>query len=197
MNDIKKLINLKKSAGSHSPSIKEIEKTLGYNPVRHDFCFLSNPYATELLIQELENKIDLFKLLEQYPASNSYVAKNISLLEELPHENIVVGNGAIECITWLAQQSHDRTLLIPLPTFSTYYEYFDNYKYSNKTLKTADDYLNEAEVNKCDDILVIYPNNPDGNYLPLDELVKLINGTDKRIIIDESFSHFFTKLQRI
>ena len=52
MNDkqiIEKLLRIKKYSGNHSPSLKEIEAVVGYNPVKIDACFLSNPYATDLI----------------------------------------------------------------------------------------------------------------------------------------------------
>ena len=189
-NDIEKLIELKNKAGTHSPSIEEIKKVLSYNPVKHDFCFLSNPYATELVIKEIEGKIDLFNLLEQYPANNEFVCKNISILEGLNYKNMVVGNGAIEAISWVARESKNNKILINAPTFSSYYEFYENYHLETNNLMTAKEILNSAENNNCNDILIIYPNNPDGSYMDLDELKILINQEKYRIILDESFSHF-------
>ena len=54
--DQKKILRkLKNNAGSHSPSPKEIFASLGYNPIKHDYCFLSNPYATDLVVDRFSD----------------------------------------------------------------------------------------------------------------------------------------------
>lgn len=193
MNDTEKLINLKKASGTHSPSTKEIESVLGYNPVKHDFCFLSNPYATIMLMEELVKSIDskgFFKVLEEYPASNSYIAKNLSKIEGLNPEEMVVGNGAIECIYWATNYCKITKLLIPVPTFSSYYEFSSDYELYSGKKDTAISLLNGAKESGCDAILIIYPNNPDGAYIDLGELEKLLMQREIKIIVDESFCHF-------
>lgn len=196
--NIKILKKLKEKSGSHSPSPKEIEAELGFDPIKYDYCFLSNPYATEMVIREFNKYLTeqtVFQLFESYPADQSFVGKHLSKLENLNPDYLVCGNGAVECINWVCDGWELNNLLIPLPTFSTYYEvlsnrftFVDNLYQPDLNIKEL---LSEAEKNKCDSILLINPNNPTGSHLSLDQLEELTQSAkDKKIIIDESFSHF-------
>ena len=44
---------LKDNSGTHSPSISTILDVVGEDTISIDACFLSNPYATELFIKNL------------------------------------------------------------------------------------------------------------------------------------------------
>lgn len=199
------LKKLKSESGSHSPSTKDIISCLGYNPIKHDFCFLSNPYATDLVVDRLaslfsDRKI-IFEFLEAYPASSKYVAKNIAKLEGLNSNNLVVGNGAIQAIEWVCEGWGLERLLIPIPTFSTYYEFlgdkcvFTDDFWLERDL-SADKLLRLADENFSDSILLIYPNNPTGEAMSLKELKRLVDNLgEKKLIIDESFSHFISEYE--
>ena len=127
------LKKIKDRAGDHSPSPKEIIAGLGYNPIKHDFCFLSNPYATDIVADHFKNyfskKGNIFNALESYPADQSYVGKNIAKFEDLNSDYVVVGNGAVQAIEWVCEGWGLKNLLIPTPTYSTYYELL-NEKYT-------------------------------------------------------------------
>lgn len=193
------LKRLKVKSGLHSPSPKEIEGALGFNPIKIDFCFLSNPYATDLVISHYKNRLSekqLFSLFESYPASSDYVAGNISKFEGIAPEKIVMSNGAIQAIEWVSEYWAVHKLLIPIPTFSTYYEYLDSrYVFGDRRLNaescTANDLLSEADRKGCDSILLIMPNNPTGHAMSLNEFTALVNNLgSKKLIVDESFCHF-------
>lgn len=199
------LKELKADSGSHSPSTKEIEFCLGYNPIKHDFCFLSNPYATDLVVDALHSMLSdrniMFGFLESYPASSKYVSKNIAEFEGLNPEFVVVGNGAVQAIEWVCEGWGLQRLLIPIPTFSTYYEFLgDKCVFTDELWLggnvTASNLLNLADKYSSDSILLIYPNNPTGEAISLDELKSLtaqLGG--RKLIIDESFSHFTSSYQ--
>ncbi len=46
----KQLAEIKRKSGSHSPSPAMLANVRGIE-VKHDFCFLGNPYATELFLK--------------------------------------------------------------------------------------------------------------------------------------------------
>lgn len=203
---VKILKKIKKTAGLHSPSIKEIVAELGYNPIKHDFCFLSNPYATNLVVdffkEFFSKKKSIFNILESYPANYTYVAKRISLFEGLDSKFMVVGNGAMQAIEWVCEGWGIKNLLIPIPTYSSYYELLNNKHtftsnfWLSKNL-TAKNLLKIAEKKNCDSILLIYPNNPTGEIMELKELNKLVTLLgNKKLIIDESFSHFIDSYEK-
>ena len=204
MEGLETLIKLKKEAGNHSPSLKMIIDGLGYDPVKHDFCFLSNPYATRNVVSKLKESINsesINRLVESYPADTKYVANNIARIEDVDPSFMVVGNGAVQCIEWVCEGWEIKNLYIPKPTFSTYYELLPN----NHTLSTfnwleegisAKDFLDDAIQHNCDAIVIINPNNPSGTFFKSEELLNLINNdAGIKIIIDESFCHFLTDFE--
>jgi histidinol-phosphate/aromatic aminotransferase/cobyric acid decarboxylase-like protein len=198
---IKLIRELKRASGSHSPSRAEIIDTIGYDPVKYDFCFLSNPYATDLIVPRIIDQFDqskLFQLLESYPASGSVVARRIANFEGANASNIVVGNGAVQCIEWVCLGWGIKRLLVPTPTFSTYYEILGTRAHLSSNLAfgtgiNAAQILQEADATSSDAILLIHPNNPTGEALETEDLRELVSKLQgKKLIIDESFSHFLS-----
>jgi histidinol-phosphate/aromatic aminotransferase/cobyric acid decarboxylase-like protein len=134
-------------------------------------------------------------LLESYPAGGAVVAPRIAALEGVNPADIIVGNGAVQCIEWACLGWGFNRLLVPTPTFSTYYEVLGSRAHlePNISLSTINhvDLLDRVHAANCDALLIIHPNNPTGDALELDELKKLIDNSGHiKIIIDESFSHF-------
>lgn len=199
-----KIAQLKEAAGSHSPSIFTIVEELPELEVKVDACFLSNPYATDLFLEYLKNElIDTNKLrdvLEFYPSQNEVIAEVIGKSININKENIIVGNGAIELIQAVMHRYAGDKVVVNIPTFSSYYEFaLDNTEVVYYQLKKednyelmADDYLNFIKKTNPDSVVIINPNNPNGGYLPYEQLRYLLNNLKevKNIIIDESFIHF-------
>ena len=200
----KKIKELKKESGSHSPSIFTFAKNIPELDVKIDACFLSNPYATNLFIDYLKKDlIETGKLrdyMEFYPSQNNVIAESISESINISSENIFVGNGAIEIIQAVMHNFVENKIIVNIPTFSSYYEFANPQTkvFYHQLDKDADFILDPNKyleyVNKInpDSLVIINPNNPDGSYLKIDDLEYLIKELQhiKNIIIDESFIHF-------
>ena len=88
--------------------------------------FLSNPYATELFLEYFKRLLqtgEINKLIEFYPSQNKIIAGYISEAINFNSKNIFVCNGAIEGIQAVFQKFLRGKISIPIPTFSSYYEY--------------------------------------------------------------------------
>lgn len=162
-----------------------------------DFCYLVNPYfPSEKMKDELRANYDT--LLTQYPSGmnvNSLLAaKNFGVHQE----NIVVGNGAAELIKSLMKYLNGKVGFIR-PTFDEYPNRYDrrnsvdfipgNHDYSY----TADDIINYFEDKDVQNLIVINPDNPTGNYIPKNDLLRLISWSKNNritLVIDESFVDF-------
>lgn len=162
-----------------------------------DFCYLVNPfYPNNKLISEMQ--ANFTSLLTQYPsgmAVNSLTAaKNFGLKDY----EMVVGNGAAELIKSLMEKLPGR-LGIAFPTFQEYpnrkntedvVPYFvqnDNYSY------TADDLMNFYDDKDIDILTLINPDNPSGNYIRRDDVLRIAQWCEQkniRFIVDESFVDF-------
>jgi len=166
-------------------------------PKMLDFCYLVNPYfPTQKMKDEMRASFDT--LLTEYPSGmrvNSLLAeKNFGVRQE----NIVIGNGAAELIKSLMEGLSGTTGFIR-PTFEEYPNRYDkgnsvcftpdNPDYSY----TVDDLIKFFGENRVDNLVVVNPDNPSGNYMPKSDVLKLINWSNEqgiKLIIDESFVDF-------
>ena len=162
-----------------------------------DFCYLVNPYfPSEKMKDELRANFDT--LLTEYPSGmrvNSLLAaKNFGVHQE----NILVGNGAAELIKSLMGYLDGRVGFIR-PTFDEYPNRYDrsnsvDFTPDNKDYSyTAEDLMVYFEDKDIQNLIVINPDNPSGNYIPKADLLRLIDWTGKKkikLVIDESFVDF-------
>ena len=162
-----------------------------------DFCYLVNPYfPPERMKDELRANFDT--LLTQYPSGmrvNSLLAaKNFGVHPE----NIIVGNGAAELIKSLMGYL-EGTVGFIRPTFDEYPNRYEqqkaiNFIPNNRDYSySADDIIDFFTDKDIQNLVVVNPDNPSGNYIPKSGLIRLINWSSSRgikLIIDESFVDF-------
>lgn len=198
-----KIKMLKNAAGTHNPSILTTAQKIPELDIKIDACFLSNPYATDLFFEyftkELVQSHKLKEYLEFYPSQNRIVASVISKFTKINEKNIFVGNGAIEVIQAIMYDFVDKKIVINIPTFSSYYEFAKDktevifYKLSkgNDYALDIEHYIDFIKKQKPDSVVIINPNNPDGNYINKDNLRYILKELSfVKNIIDESFIHF-------
>lgn len=162
-----------------------------------DFCYLVNPYfPPQRLIDEIQ--ANFTSLLTQYPSGmrvNALLAaKNFAVHQQ----NILVGNGAAELIKALMARLEGVTGFIR-PTFEEYPNRYQDrpnvcftpagpdFRY------TADDLMAFFGPQDIDNLALINPDNPTGNYIPAPDVLRLADwaqGKGIRLILDESFADF-------
>lgn len=166
-------------------------------PKMLDFCYLVNPYfPTPKMKAEMRASFDT--LLTEYPSGmrvNSLLAaKNFGVRQE----NIVVGNGAAELIRSLMGMLEDVTGFVR-PTFEEYPNRYDpdcsvSFVPSNADYAyTADDLMQFFGEHPVDNLVVVNPDNPSGNYMPKADVLRLIGWCKEkgiRLVMDESFVDF-------
>lgn len=195
-----KLYDLKKQNGTHSPSINTIIENIPDIQCSIDACFLSNPYATDLFLKKFTEDLitpnNIRNYLELYPQQNKFVSKKISQYINIPSENILVGNGAIEIIEKVMNNMSGK-MLVGLPTFSSYYEFNKECEVvqSKKSLLTSSDVITEVRRTNSNNLLLVNPNNPTGHYIDKSQIIEILSNLREldTIIVDESFIHFSTK----
>ena len=162
-----------------------------------DFCYLVNPYLpTQKMKDELRASFDT--LLTEYPSGmrvNSLLAaKNFGVHQE----NILVGNGAAELIKSLMGYLDGKVGFIR-PTFDEYPNRYDrkisvDFTPDNRDYSyTADDLITYFSDKDIQNLIIINPDNPSGNYIPKADLLRLIEWAGNsgiKLIIDESFVDF-------
>lgn len=162
-----------------------------------DFCYLVNPYfPPQRLIDEIQ--ANFTSLLTQYPSGmrvNALLAaKNFAVHQQ----NILVGNGAAELIKALMARLEGVTGFIRL----TFEEYPNRYQDRPNVCftpagpdfrYTADDLMAFFGPQDIDNLVLINPDNPTGNYIPAPDVLRLADwaqGKGIRLILDESFADF-------
>lgn len=166
-------------------------------PKMLDYCYLVNPYFNKSrIIDEMEA---FFKtLIAEYPSGmkvNSLIASQCWGVKE---EYIIPGNGAAELIKALMELLPG-TIGITRPTFEeypnrrnkeeliTFIPKNSDYRY---TIKDLMDFFGKNHANN---ILLINPDNPSGNFIPIDDVITFAawcQHQDIRLIVDESFVDF-------
>ena len=166
-------------------------------PKMVDFCYLINCYyPPRKMLDEMKANFD--SLVCQYP-SGMYVnsllaARNFGLRQD----QIVPGNGAAELIKVILEQT-DGKMGVIRPTFE---EYSNRYRAEDLVVFQtqhpdfrygAGDIIRFFEDKGIKHLVIINPDNPTGNYIPREDILRLIQWTKSagiRLIVDESFVDF-------
>lgn len=164
-----------------------------------DFCYLVNPYYPQVkMIEEMKASFEM--LLTQYPSGmerNSLLAaKNFGVEQN----HIVIGNGAAELIkSLLSYLSETEKCGFIRPTFE---EYPNRCKKENEVIMnvsypdfsyTADEVISYFSEHKVSSLFLINPDNPSGNYISRENILKIASWAEKeniRLVVDESFADF-------
>ena len=162
-----------------------------------DFCYLVNPYfPKKRMIDEM--KANFEPLLRDYPSGmgvNSLLAGKYFGIRQ---KYVVVGNGAAELIKSL-MENHNGKLGVTYPTFEEYPNRHNQsdlviFKPQNVDFSySADDLMVFFEDRDISSLLIVNPDNPSGNFIPLHDLFRLAEWSqtkDIRFIVDESFVDF-------
>lgn len=160
-----------------------------------DFCYLVNPYfPPKRLVDEMAANFKV--LMESYPSGMSVNKLLAAKFFGVRPNEIIIGNGAAELISILLN-CDDRKTGIMLPTFEEYTNRLSADRLSF-FVPDNDDFsynINDIEnlSKEVDQIIIVNPNNPTGQLIPIEDILTLankLNISKKRIIVDESFIDF-------
>ena len=162
-----------------------------------DFCYLVNPFfPPQKLKDELKANFDV--LLSEYPSGMRINSLLIAKYFHIKKEYAVVGNGAAELIKSLMEGLHGKLGVI-YPTFEEYSNRYSQVELvtfipSNENFSyTADDLMVYFRDKDIKSLLLINPDNPSGNFIPFQDLIRLAQWTQECnicFIVDESFVDF-------
>ncbi len=162
-----------------------------------DFCYLVNPYfPSPKMKDEMRSNFD--NLLTEYPSGmyvNSLIAGKCFGVNA---EHIVVGNGAAELIKSLMESLEGRFGVV-YPTFEEYPNRVETQRVE-KFVPQSEDFHYDVdaltayfEKHPVENLLLINPDNPSGNYIKYSELLRLLDWARSRscrLVVDESFADF-------
>lgn len=166
-------------------------------PKMLDYCYLVNPYfRRSRIIDEIE--ANFRTLIGEYPSGMTVNTLLASKCWGVREEYIIPGNGAAELIKAL-MEILPGTMGIIRPTFEeysnrrknselvTFIPQNEDYRY------TVQELMDFFSNNHIDNLLLINPDNPSGNFIPKNDVIMLADWCEKRhsrLIIDESFVDF-------
>lgn len=163
-----------------------------------DFCYLVNPhFPSKKMKNELATNFDI--LLCNYPSGQEVISLLASKIYKLNIQNIVVGNGASELIKYILLKLNGSYGIIT-PSFDEYKNRLNNINeiiYYDSSVNdfhyTANDIINYFNNRNIENLIIINPDNPTGNYIKKQDMVSLLEWSlqkNIKIILDESFVDF-------
>lgn len=184
---------------SHGANIFEIAKNEGIEikDIR-DFSSNINPLGpSKKALDELKNNLNL---LSSYPDVD-YVdlKKSISTYADCKSENIVLGLGSTEILKDAINFFAPKISMILSPCYSEYERELK--KISSKIIEYDLEEKNNFKINideiikiinekKVEFLIFANPNNPTGTILKSQEIEKILNETDTKILVDETYIEF-------
>ena len=127
------------------------------------------------------------------------VKKQLAKVKQVPEESIFIGNGSDEPIDLMyrcfTEPKVDNVVAMD-PTYGMYKVCADinDVEYRTVMLETGFRLNAEKMLAACDEhtkiIWLCTPNNPSGNALDTNEVIKVLNGFDGFVVVDEAYSDF-------
>lgn len=162
-----------------------------------DFCYLVNPYFPDYkLVSELKANFD--RLLFDYPSGMRINTLLAAKMFGVKQEYAIVGNGAAELIKALLERVKGKYGVV-YPTFEEYPNRLDEDKITAFIPNNSDFSYNSDDIIEFFDkkdiqvFALINPDNPSGNFISKQEIIKLCQWANKKqikLIVDESFVDF-------
>ena len=166
-------------------------------PQMLDYCYLVNPYFPSRRMKD-EMRANFDTLLTEYPSGmkvNTLIASKCFGVSE---QYLVPGNGAAELIKGLSQEG-EYLIGFVRPTFEEYPNRVDKERHvtfvpQNEDYRyTADDLMAFFADKGIGQLMLINPDNPSGNFIPKDDVLRLASWCEQRsirLVVDESFVDF-------
>jgi len=162
-----------------------------------DFCYLVNPYyPPQKLVDELQASFPT--LLQSYPSGQNVNRLLAAMHFSIHQDQIVVGNGASELIKSLMSLLTGDLGVIH-PSFAEYGNRYANGKLvvfvpqNRDYTYTSEDLISFFQTHPISTLLVVNPDNPSGNLIGKEDLLRLLAWAEDRhirLIVDESFIDF-------
>jgi histidinol-phosphate aminotransferase len=180
-------------------SIEETAAELGISP--SDIVKLDqneNPYGTSLGVFDSLATYDHY---HHYPdASQRGARERIAEYSGAPADRIMIGNGSDELIDMLilATIEPGDEVIVPMPTFGVYAARPPLLGGVVKTVERKPDFdldtdaILDAVTDRTKLIFLTHPNNPTGNLVTTQQLVKVLR-TGALVVVDEAYYEFSNK----
>ncbi|MDE6004772.1 MAG: aminotransferase class I/II-fold pyridoxal phosphate-dependent enzyme, partial [Oscillospiraceae bacterium] len=159
-----------------------------------DFSANINPFGVpESVITAIKNALSD---IAYYPDSyQRKLRQELANYHQIQANQIVCGNGGADVLFRTIQAIQPKNALLPVPVFTEYekalLENNSNINYWNMPdLQITEDLILELEQNNYDFLILCNPNNPTGNCIARELLLKILNLAKQKnifILLDECF----------
>ncbi|MCC8027709.1 MAG: aminotransferase class I/II-fold pyridoxal phosphate-dependent enzyme [Clostridium sp.] len=164
-------------------------------PYMKDFCYLVNPYfPNQRLLDEMKASFE--RLVYSYPSGLEVNCLLAAKSLGLKREHVCVGNGAAELIRAFLEEREGPAGIIR-PVFEEYNAYLKHsvvFETEDRDFRYGSgDIIDFFESKSLETLILVNPDNPSGNYISPEELMRLIGWTGERgirFVVDESFVDF-------
>ncbi|HET9016329.1 MAG TPA: histidinol-phosphate transaminase [Thermomicrobiaceae bacterium] len=157
-----------------------------------------NPYGTSLRVQEV---LSSFERYHQYPDADQREARRrVAEYAGAPAERIIIGNGSDELIDLILLATLDPgdAVIVPPPTFGVYAARPPLFSGVVREVPRTEDFeldvdaIERAVTDRTKIIFVTSPNNPTGNLVTSQQVVRLLR-TGALVVVDEAYYEFSGK----
>jgi histidinol-phosphate/aromatic aminotransferase/cobyric acid decarboxylase-like protein len=186
---------------AHSPSYFALARADGgHQADLIDFCIPCNPYfPTPEMFGRLRDTMET--ILKYYPSGADTITAELCTTLGLNPQTVAMGNGSTELITWIDHLLVRESLATPIPTFG---------RWTDQPLETGkrvdmfplpesrdfafdpEAFISFIRERRSRVAVICNPNNPDGGYVPRQEVVRLMDRLVDLdlVVVDESFIDF-------
>lgn len=170
-----------------------------------DFSANCNPFGTPKSVKEAA--VQAMEEVFHYPDTDCQELREaIGVYEEVRPEWIICGNGAADLIYRLVLGTKPKQAVLFAPTFAEYEQALEivNCEVKHYELKEENGFCVEETLldwitEKTDIVFLCNPNNPTGQTIDRDMLIKILNRCKKQnivVILDECFLEFLDEPNR-
>lgn len=163
-----------------------------------DYCYLVNPFfPPKRMVDEIKSSFNL--LLTQYPSGQCVNSLLAAKYFGIKQDYIIVGNGAAELIKSFTEAHRHEQIGVIYPTFDEYPNRLPGAEIepfvSNKPdfRYDTDDLIQYYTDKNLDLLVLINPDNPSGNFITIDNVIRLAGWCKEQkitLLVDESFVDF-------
>jgi threonine-phosphate decarboxylase len=189
------------SSNAHSPSYAALTNNFEEVDDLKDYCIPVNSYfPTKSVLEKLYDKMPY--ALKYYPSSNSQISESVAAFADLANpENILLGNGSTELISWLNNLFIKESVLVPVPSFGRWTDepeilgrkvHLLHYSEESDFHLTREGFVDEVKRSQVRNAVLCNPNNPTGSIMSKEDVLWIMQELSHldTLIIDESFIDF-------
>jgi histidinol-phosphate/aromatic aminotransferase/cobyric acid decarboxylase-like protein len=186
---------------AHSPSYFKLSRGMGdAKRQMTDFCIPCNPYfPSQEMFAELGQHLET--ILKYYPSDADTITAELCSVLRLHPQTVAMGNGSTELLTWIDHLLVRESLATPVPTFG---RWTDQPQETGKRVDmfplrerqgfklNVDEFVHFVWRRRSRVAVICNPNNPDGGFLPRQEVIRLLDALADLdlVVVDESFIDF-------